>query len=73
MAKMSDFEAVVPRDDVVLRALLGRAAQPWPSAVAGAVAWLDLVHARSRAASRKLRVFSRFGDMVCRVVATHGE
>ena len=73
VAKIADFEAPVPRDDVVPRARRGRAAEPWPSAVAGAVAWLDLVHARSRAASRKLRVFSRFGDIICRVVATHGE
>ena len=52
--KMANFEAVVPRDNV-------GAAQPWPSAVAGAVAWLDLMHARPRAASPKLRFFTVLG------------
>ena len=61
VAKIADFEAPVPRDDVVPRARRGRAAEPWPSAVAGAVAWLDLVHARSRAASPKLRFHRFFG------------
>ena len=61
VAKIADFEAPVPRDDVVPRACRGRAAQPWPSAVAGAVAWLDLMHARPRAASPKLRFFTVLG------------
>ena len=61
LAKIADFEAPVPRDDVAPRACRGRAAQPWPSAVAGAVAWLDLMHARPRAASPKLRFFTVLG------------
>ena len=72
LAKIADFEAPVPRDDVVPRARRGRAAEPWPSAVAGAVAWLDLMHARPRAADQSC-VFSPFWDMGCRVVATRGE
>ena len=61
VAKVADFEAAVPRDDVVPRAALGRDAQPWPSAVASAVAWLDLVHARPRAALPKLHFFTVLG------------
>ena len=71
-AGLADFEAPASRGDMVSRARRGRAAQPWLSAVEGAVARSDLTHAGTRATSAKLRFFTVLGQVVFRLFRSKG-
>ena len=57
---------------MVSRARRGRAAQPWLSAVEGAVAKSDPMHAGTRATSAKLRFFTVLGQVVFRLFRSEG-
>ena len=70
--EIANFEAPTPRDDMVSRARRGRAAQPWLSAVEGAVAKSDPMHAGTRATSAKLRFFTVLGQGVFRFFRSKG-
>ena len=70
--EIANFEAPAPRDDMVSRARRGRAAQPWLSAVEGAVAKSDPMHAGTRATSAKLRFFTVLGQVVFRLFRSEG-
>ena len=70
--EIANFEAPTPRDDMVSRARRGRAAQPWLSAVEGAVAKSDPMHAGTRATFAKLRFFTVLGHAPGVLVAKVG-
>ena len=70
--EIANFEAPTPRDDMVSRARRGRAAQPWLSAVEGAVAKSDPMHAGTRATFAKLRFFTVLGQVVFRFFRSKG-